>query len=384
MINGSEMRTVAAEIAERIPLVIIVMLLILLARRLVTRVIMRPLLRLLSHGSQPIEATTATLNKVLGAPVNYLLFALMIDATARIYNVQPPLQSPIFNFTRTLVITAVLVLVMRLIDVVTVSRGGLFRFTGLPVEESLIPFARTGIQLVAIVIGLAIVIQVWGYDVSGLIAGLGIGGLAISLAAQDTLSNLFGFTALISDRPFLVGEYIKTPDVEGLVEHVGLRSTRIRQLDQALVAIPNSKLAASPVLNWSRLSKRRIDMVLHIHYATSVDQIESMLAQIREYLAAHEQVEKESIVVYLINLGSQSIEVMVRCYLTIAEWGPFTAAKEIILLRIMRIVENLGIRIALPIQSLSMTPDTQVMFSRKAAAYESGGDRGALPSQDPS
>src|SRR5947208_14792157 len=99
--------------------------------------------------------------------------------------------------------------------------------------------------MIVLALALVIIIQVWGYDVTGLIAGLGLGGLALSLAAQDTLSNVFGFAAIVSDRPFVVGEYIKTKDVEGAVERVGLRSSRVRQIDQAIVAVPNNLLASS-------------------------------------------------------------------------------------------------------------------------------------------
>jgi MscS family membrane protein len=87
--------------------------------------------------------------------------------------------------------------------------------------------------------------------VSGLGAGLGLGGLAFSLAAQDTVSNLFAFTTIVSDRPFVVGEYIKTPLVEGTVEAVGVRNVRVRQTDQAYVTVPNSKLTSAPIINWA-------------------------------------------------------------------------------------------------------------------------------------
>src|SRR5262249_35855949 len=132
-------------------------------------------------------------------------------------------------------------------------------------------------KLLFIVLAVLVIVQEWGYDPSGLIAGLGIGGLAISLAAQDTVKNLFGFTTIVGDQPFTVGDFIKTADVEGTVEHVGVRSTRIRRQDQAYVTVPNSVLANSAILNWSRLSKRWIDMTLRITYDASRSDILKLL-----------------------------------------------------------------------------------------------------------
>ncbi|MDX2161103.1 MAG: mechanosensitive ion channel [bacterium] len=349
-INWEALSRVSVELAVRIPIIFLLILGFLLVRRILTRVIMRPLIRLLSRGSAAPETVEIGLSRVIQVPLNYVMVALVLDSIARLYDIQPPLVSFIFSATRTLVIAAVLIFCIRLTDLITRSRGGLFRFTGLLIEESLIPFARTALQLVMAAIAVAIVIQIWGYDVSGLIAGLGIGGLAISLAAQDTLSNLFGFTALVSDRPFLVGEYIKTPDVEGVVEHVGLRSTRVRQLDQALVSIPNSKLAASAVLNWSRLSKRWLNMTLGLHYQTSADQVETLLAHIRDILEGHEQVDSSTILVNLVSLSSQSMEVLVRAYFTIPDWNAFTAEKQIVLLKVLRALETLDIQLAIPLQ----------------------------------
>src|SRR3982751_4471798 len=121
-------------------------------------------------------------------------------------------------------------------------------------------------KTILMALALVIIIQEWGYDVSGLVAGLGLGGLAFSLAAKDTVENLFGFTTIVSDQPFVVGEFIKSNDIEGTVEHVGIRSTRIRQQDQSYVIVPNSKLASAPILNWSRLNKRWYNTTLRVSY----------------------------------------------------------------------------------------------------------------------
>jgi MscS family membrane protein len=197
-----------------------------------------------------------------------------------------------------------------------------------------------------------IIIDEWGYDVNGLVAGLGIGGLAIALAAQDTLANLFGFTTIVGDSPFVEDEYIVTPDVEGVVESVGLRSTRIRQLDQAIVTIPNSKLSGSAITNWSRLYKRRINFVLGITYDATSHQMDELLKLLREMLTRREKVDPDSVVVYFINFGDSALEILVRCYVFESDWGRFTAEREAVNLAVMDIVESLGLSIAFPSQSI--------------------------------
>ncbi len=359
LIDWNNLSALVGDILIRLPLILGALVILIVIRSLVSRILLRVLIRLFSRATNT-DTIGTTLRKLLIVPINYLLFAALIDVFARVYEIAPPLSTLIFQVTRTLVLVAAFVFFMRLINVLTSTRGGLFRFTGVLIEESLLPFARTGLQILVVLIGAAVIVATWGYDISGLIAGLGIGGLAISLAAQDTLSNLFGFTALVSDRPFHVGEYIKTPDVEGKVEQVGIRSTRVRQMNQALVSIPNSKLAASTILNWSRLSKRQIDFTLAIHYNTPSNKLDQLLAAIREHLSQRDSVESDSIVVYLINLTAQGIEILVRCYVNIADWTVFTAEKERILLDLMRLLESLDIDVALPYQPVALTPESQI------------------------
>lgn len=359
LIDWNNLSALVGDILIRLPLILGALVVLIVIRSLITRILLRLLIRLFSRATNT-DTLETTLRKLLIVPVNYLLIAALIDVFARIYEIMPPISTLIFQVTRTLVLVAALVFFLRLINVLVSTRGGLFRFTGVLIEESLLPFARTGLQLLVVLIGAAVIVATWGYDISGLIAGLGIGGLAISLAAQDTLSNLFGFTALVSDRPFHVGEYIKTPDVEGTVEQVGIRSTRVRQMNQALVSIPNSKLAASTILNWSRLSKRQIDFTLVIHYNTPSNKLDQLLAAIREHLSQHDSVDSASVVVYLIKLSAQGIEILVRCYLNITDWTAFTAEKERILLDLMRVIESLDIAFALPYQPVALTPDSQI------------------------
>lgn len=241
---------------------------------------------------------------------------------------------------RTLVIVAIAISLYRILSFVSVTRVTLRRLTGISMDEALLPFVRVGIQLLIVAFAIVIVVQEWGYDVSALVAGLGIGGLAISLAAQDTIANLFGFSMIVGDRPFVVGDYIKTPDVEGKVEYVGLRSTRIRSPEQALVTVPNKQLANSVVTNWSRLTKRLIDFSLRLTRETSRQQIEDLMHEVRTMLLVRPRVEPDSISVHFANVTEPGYEVRIQCFVLILDAGEFAREREIINLEIIRLMSE--------------------------------------------
>lgn len=198
------------------------------------------------------------------------------------------------------------------------------------------------------------VLQEWGYNVGSLVAGLGIGGLAVALAAQDALANLIAYFVILADEPFIVGEYIVMGDVAGTVERVGFRSTRIRMLDQSLVTVPNNTIVNSNIRNWSRLAKRRLNMTLGIEYGNSPDAVLSVVQAIREMLMAHELVEPDSVVVQFTDFGASSLDLMIICFMKTPGWNDFQAAKQDINLKIMRILAERGVEVAFPTQKMLM------------------------------
>jgi MscS family membrane protein len=190
-------------------------------------------------------------------PVTLGFYAAALLAISTVLTLDAGAQVFVARLARTLIIVAIAIALYRALEIFGFSRARLYALTGINIEESLLPFVRVGLELLIIAFTVVIVVQEWGYDVSALVAGLGLGGLAVSLAAADTIANIFGFSMIVGDRPFIVGDYIKTNDVEGTVEKVGLRSTRIRQPDQALVTVPNKTLANAVILNWSRPRRAR-------------------------------------------------------------------------------------------------------------------------------
>jgi MscS family membrane protein len=345
----NEMSDDLRNIVARLLLLAVALILIWVMRRVLTRILIVPL-RGLSHRND--HAIDDAAIDMLIVPLRLIVIAVGILVSVKIFAVGDTIDVFIENVARTLIIVSVLMLIYRFVDLFAANSPRLTSVTGLQIEEQLLPFLRTAIRLIAIAIGLVIILQEWGYDVSGLVAGLGLGGLAFSLAAQDTVANLFGFVAIVSDNPFDVGEFIKTPDVEGIVEHVGLRSTRVRQLDQAVVYVPNNKLANSAILNWSRLSKRRINYVLGVTYDSTSGDIRVLLHRVREMLKAQETIDPESVVVYFTDFGGSSLDILIRAYVLLTDWGEFTAEKERLNMEVMDIVSDLGMSIAFPSTSL--------------------------------
>lgn len=328
---------------------VVALILIWLGRRVVTWIIMKPLQRVAGR-SQMIQDDK--LIKAIRMPMRWFVVAVALLVSVAILDVGEGVTVFVQRIGRSAIIIGIMLLFYSLVDIFAFSSNVVFRVTGLTIEERLLPFIRTGLKVLLLVAGVLAVMGEWDYDVSGLIAGVGLSGLALSLAAQDTAANLFGFASIIGDRPFDVGDYISSPDVEGVVEEVGIRSSRIRQLDQALVTIPNSTLANSVVKNWSRLSKRRLDYMLGVTYDSSSNDLRVLLHRIRELLNNWASVEPGSVVVYFIEFGDSSLNLLVRCYLTIPDWGEFHAQQEEINLAVMDIVQELGMSMAFPSRSL--------------------------------
>ena len=197
-----------------------------------------------------------------------------------------------------------------------------------------------------------------GQDVGTLVAGLGIASLAVALAAQDALANVIGYIAIIADAPFKVGDFIIIDDlVKGRVQEISFRSTRIRTIDNSVMAIPNQTIANANVVNWARTRKRRLDMIVGITYSSTPDQIQGVLADARTMLSDHEQVTADRRVIDFVAFGDSSLNLrlsfMVRSY----TWEDLEAVKTDINLKIMHILQANGVEVAFPTRTIHIADD---------------------------
>lgn len=233
---------------------------------------------------------------------------------------------------------------------------------------SLVPLVRRTAKGFVIVLSVLAVLQNIGYDVSSLIAGLGIGGLAVALAAQKTVEHLFGSVTIITDQPVRVGDYCRFGSWAGTVEEVGLRSTRVRTLDRTVVSVPNAQFSSMEIENFSERDRIRLFSVLGLRYETTPDQLRFVLIEIKHLLLAHPKVDNEPARVRFVGFGAHSLDVEVFAYVLTTDFDEFLAVREDVYLRIMEIVARSGTGFAFPSQTLYWQRDGGTDPERTRAA----------------
>jgi MscS family membrane protein len=181
-----------------------------------------------------------------------------------------------------------------------------------------------------------------GLPVYGIVAGLGVGGLAIALAAQPSIENLIGGLNLFADKPIRVGDVCKYGDEVGTVEVIGIRSTRIRGADRTLTTVPNSVLAKMPLVNLTQRDRILIQTAIRLRYATTPEQLRDVLVKLRELLLRHPRVDPDSVSVRFVAFGQSSLDIEVFAYVTTRDWAEFLGIREDILLRVKDVVEQTG------------------------------------------
>lgn len=216
------------------------------------------------------------------------------------------------------------------------------------IDDMLMPLIRNSIKIIVIVIGVIVIVDQWGYNVAGLLTGLGLGGLAFALAAQDTAANLFGGITIMLDKPFNIGDWILTPQVEGIVEQMGVRSTRIRTFAQALVTVPNSVIINNPITNWSRMGKRRITYTLRLSYDTPPDKLKECIERLRQMLKKHPGIHKDMIFVFFEKFEDSGIELFFYYFTNTIVWKEYLEVREDVNMKVLDIINELGLSIAYP------------------------------------
>ncbi|HAL73845.1 MAG TPA: hypothetical protein DCM45_01985 [Clostridiales bacterium] len=222
-----------------------------------------------------------------------------------------------------------------------------FRDRETAVNPTAAHFIASGIQILIVIIGLLVVLARWVTDLTGLIAGLGIGGLAIALAAQDTASNFIGSIVIMLDKPFEIGEYIEVDGIAGTVERVGLRSSRVRAVDRSLVYIPNAKLANYNIINGSNRTSRRVAFKVGLPRTATPESIQTFITKTREILADDPDVQDEGSMVILEGFTVYAFEIFI-CYYTGADYNEMMAIRNRINLALLDLADSLGVSSLLP------------------------------------
>ncbi|WP_423799902.1 mechanosensitive ion channel family protein [Neobacillus sp. SAB-20_R2A] len=230
------------------------------------------------------------------------------------------------------------------------------------IDLILLPFISRTIRVIIIAISISIIGQEFNYDVNGLVAGLGLGGLAFALAAKEAVGNLIGGVVIVTEKPFSIGDWIKTPSVEGIVEDINFRSTKVRTFSQALVTVPNATLANEAITNWSRMGKRKIDFHLGLNYKTTKEELERVVRRIEQLLRTHEEIHPDTIMVAFDHYNESSLDVLIYFFTNSTVWAEHVKIKHEINLEIMAILEEEAVEIAFPSRTLYVTPQTNEVF----------------------
>jgi len=220
------------------------------------------------------------------------------------------------------------------------------------VDDHLVPFIRKGLKIIVVILGTLYLFSNIGINITPLLAGVSIGGLALALAAQDTVKNLFGSLTIFTDQPFNVGDLIKFDSFEGNVEEVGIRSTRIRTLYNSQISVPNGKLADSIIDNLGRREMRRFSFRISITYDTPPELIEYYVTGLRKIVNNHPLTQKDSSQIYLNDLADSAIIVLFHTFFSVPDWSQELKIRHEIIFEIIKLTESLGIRFAYPTQTL--------------------------------
>lgn len=286
--------------------------------------------------------------RVVVRPARFLIVVAGIWTAASVLSLPPEARALVSRLVRSLVAGSVVWGLYLGADLAAGFVEQSVQRTDTEVDDLAAQFVRKSIKVIVVALGSVVVVQEWGYDVGGLLAGLGLGGLALALAAQDSAANLLGGIAIMLDRPFSIGDWIETPHVEGMVEEIGLRSTRVRTFANALVTVPNVMMGKDQITNWSRMRKRRVMYRLKVTYATSPDQLDECCRRIREMLSAHSGVHPEVIYVYFESFGESGPEILLYYFTSATARKEYLEVLHDTNLRVMRILDEMGIEVALP------------------------------------
>jgi MscS family membrane protein len=341
-------RALGMELWQALTLVIIFVLAV--ALRQIIRVVARN--RLAKFAERRGARVAAEVVRVFATPGATVLGAGMLQLVYP--ELALPLQVAVVMATvvRALVVVALVFALYRLVDVFAAHLSVRAEASESRLDDQMVPLIRTSLKIILILTGILVLLQNLDVNVASLLAGLGIGGLAMALAAKDTIANFFASIMIFVDRPFRIGDLVKVEDTEGFIEEVGFRSTRIRTLADSLVTLPNAKLAEAKIDNLGARRKRRVLATFSLTYDTPVERIEAFVEGTRAIIWASDKTQKDKFEVHLNQLGSSSLDVLVHCYIETSDWREELTVRHDILLEILRLAEAVGVRFAFPTRTL--------------------------------
>ncbi len=285
-------------------------------------------------------------------PVSFLvIFPLLILLV-------PVLQLPItMNKYVILILRAIwpvfaIIFFYRLVDIISFYFAKMADKTESTLDDQLVPLVRKVLKTFVVVVGGLFILDNLEFDITGLIAGISIGGLAFALAAQDTIKNFFGSLMIFVDRPFQVGDWITSGDVDGTVEEVGFRSTRIRTFRNSVMYIPNGVITNQMIDNHGLRKYRRFMTRVALTYDTPPELIEAFVTGLEEIVKQHPNTRKDYYEIHFNDMGASSLDVLFYIFFKVPSWSDELRSRHEVLLEIVKLAEKLGVNFAFPTQTL--------------------------------
>lgn len=321
--------------------------------------------------------------RLAAGPLRLGLTAHIMVGGALTLGLTPRAETILLVGAKMISVAAVTWFAMRMLDLFVAIGRDRLRARDLTAADTLLPMGRRIAKIFVAIIAVLSLLQNMGFNIAGILAGLGVGGLAVALAAQKTLENFFGGVAVIADRPAKVGDFCKVGETLGNVEDIGLRSTRIRTLDRTLVTIPNAEFSTARIENYALRDRIRFHAILGVGYDTTPDQMRFLLAEARKMLRDHPRVLPDPCRVRFVRFGAYSLDLEVFAYVGTSDYNEYLGIAEELNLRFMDVVAASGARFAFPSQTLYLAREEPAdLEARQAAERAVSGwrERGELSS----
>jgi MscS family membrane protein len=305
--------------------------------------------------------------------ISFYLIVVLLSLFIRVLQLPIEIWSWILIVLRTLKPFLITIIFYKLADVVAAYFTKLATKTESTLDDQLVPLMRKTLKAFVIVVGTLFILRDGlNLDIIPFLTGLSIGGVAIALAAQDTIKNFFGSVMIFIDKPFQVGDWITSGEIDGTVEEVGFRSTRIRTFRNSLMYVPNGKIADAVLDNHGLRQYRRFYTTLTITYDTPPALIDEFVKGLREIVLAHPDTRKDMFHVYFNNLSSFSQDVMFYIFFEVPTWGEELRCRHEILIQIVKLANTIGVRFAFPTQTLHMEsfPEKKTLIPEYTGGYE--------------
>lgn len=306
----------------------------------------------------------------LQAPMRFIPVVLGFFIATEVLELEGTFETIALRLTRSLIVLTLFWGSVTLVEPVSLLFGQMRDALSRTMREWILK----ALKVLLGVVGAAAILQVWGIEIGPLVAGFGLFGLAVALAAQDLFKNLLSGVLIIAEKRFHPGEWIKVDGVvEGTVQSIGFRSTMVRQFDKAMVQVPNAKLADTAVINFSEMTHRRIYWKIGVLYDSTSAQLREVRDGIEAYIFENDAFaspEDVSTFVRIDSFNESSIDIMVYCFTKTTNWGEWLEVKETLAYRIKEIVEGAGSGFAFPSRSLyveALPGETPELFAPPAA-----------------